>query len=145
MPVLHALRNLLLAALRDPLWAFLSLLLAPFRADKYLLQSVFALLVVGLLLFGAVGFAADTLGVRNTALHTGGDIAALAVLLALLWRFVSSPLLTHFGDAGADSHGTARFADAAEVAALTRGERPGAASPRASSRGLAHRGRDTAA
>ena len=119
---IRALRHLLRAAHHDPLWAVTSVVLAPFRAGKVLAQAAFALLILALVGFGTVGFAVDALARRNTALHAIGNIAVLVLLAALLWRFVSKPLLDAFGDANPDSHGTARFATAAEVKKLTRDE-----------------------
>lgn len=43
-PAWAAFKNMLRAAIRNPLWAFLSLIAAPFRVWKPLLQSFFILL-----------------------------------------------------------------------------------------------------
>ena len=45
-PAWAAFKNMLRAAIRNPLWAFLSLIAAPFRVWKPLLQSFFILFVI---------------------------------------------------------------------------------------------------
>ena len=122
MPVVHALRNLLAAALRDPLWALGALIMAPFRAGRYLVQTAMVLMVFALVLIFVVEFAVSAIGIRNTALHAAANVIVLGILAALLYRMVSEPLLTHFGDLDAETHGTARFAVPAEIAPLTRGD-----------------------
>jgi len=120
MPVIHALRNLLNAALRDPLWALGALIMAPFRAGRYLIQTAFVLVVFALVLILVVEFAINAVGMRNTALHAAANVVVLGILAALLYRIVSQPLLTHFGNLDAETHGTARFATPVEVAPLMR-------------------------
>jgi len=47
-------------------------------------------------------------------------ILFLVVIATLLFRLITNPLITHFGDAANDTHGSARFAIDKEVAPLTR-------------------------
>ena len=53
-----AFKNMLRAAARDPLWAFVSLLTAPFRIWKPLLGILF-ILIMALFVVGFGGHAAD--------------------------------------------------------------------------------------
>jgi len=116
-----ALKNMMRAAARDPLWAFVALLSAPFRIWKHLL---------GVLLFLIIAMFVIALGGRFFLQQMGFgpgsipfvvlDLVTLLVLAALAFRFITNPLIVHFGDRTDDTHGTARFATNQEVAPLTR-------------------------
>ncbi|MGO8063817.1 type IV secretory system conjugative DNA transfer family protein, partial [Rhizobium johnstonii] len=52
-----------------------------------------------------------------------GDWVFMLFAIVLLIRFLSEPLITHFGTASdADTHGSARFAGTREIAPLTKAE-----------------------
>lgn len=123
-PAWAAFKNMLRAAIRNPLWAFLSLIAAPFRVWKPLLQSFFILFVI---LF-VVG-----LGGRMVLRDFGGfgpgsipviawDGVTLLIMAATAFRLITAPLILHFGDMEGDTHGSARFATGKETAVLTRAD-----------------------
>jgi len=98
-PAWAAFKNMLRAAIRNPLWAFLSLIAAPFRVWKPLLQSFFILFVI---LF-VVG-----LGGRMVLRDFGGfgpgsipviawDGVTLLIMAATAFRLITAPLILHFG------------------------------------------------
>ena len=119
-----AFKNMMRMAARDPLWAFLSLIAAPFRVWKPLLQSLFILIVV-LFIVG--------LGGRTVLRDFGGfgpgsipviawDFVTLLIMAAIAFRFLTNPLIIHFGDMDGETHGSARFATNKETAVLTRAD-----------------------
>lgn len=123
-PAWAAFKNMLRAAAGNPLWAFLSLIAAPFRVWKPLLQSAFILFIV---LF-VVG-----LGGRTVLRDFGGfgpgsipviawDIFTLLVMAAIAFRLLTAPLVLHFGDVDGETHGSARFATGKEMLPLARAD-----------------------
>lgn len=116
-----AFKNMLRAAARDPLWAFVSLLTAPFRIWKPLLGVLF-LLVIALFVVGFGGrFALQQMGFGVGSIpFIALDIATLLVLVWIVFRVITNPLIIHFGDMADDTHGSARFATNKEIAPLTR-------------------------
>ena len=123
-PAWAAFKNMLRAAIRNPLWAFLSLIAAPFRVWKPLLQSFFILFII-LFVIG--------LGGRTVLRDFGGfgpgsipviawDIVTLLIMAAVAFRLITAPLILHFGDMEGDTHGSARFATGKETAVLTRAD-----------------------
>lgn len=116
-----AFKNMLRAAARDPLWAFVSLLTAPFRIWKPLLGVLF-LLVMALFVVGFGGrFALQQMGFGVGSIpFIALDLVTLLVLVWIVFRLITTPLITHFGDMADDTHGSARFATNKEVAPLTR-------------------------
>lgn len=116
-----AFKNMLRAAARDPLWAFVSLLTAPFRIWKPLLGVLF-LLVMALFVVGFGGrFALQQMGFGVGSIpFIALDLLTLLVLVWIVFRLITTPLITHFGDMADDTHGSARFATNKEVAPLTR-------------------------
>jgi type IV secretion system protein VirD4 len=119
-----AFKNMLRAAARDPLWAFLSLIAMPFRVWKPLLQSFFILFIV---LF-VVGLWADAWSFATSAFGPGSipviawDLVTLLIMAAIAFRFSRNPLIMHFGDMEGETHGSARFATNKETAALARAD-----------------------
>lgn len=118
-----AFRNMMRAAARDPIWAIVALIAAPFRAGMYLARAAFLLVLVlfvvgfGLrYLIEAAGFPPGTLP------STAGDLVTLAIVLILAFRMMTNPMIQNFGDMDGDTHGTARFATAKEIAPLARSE-----------------------
>ncbi|NTH66603.1 type IV secretory system conjugative DNA transfer family protein [Agrobacterium rhizogenes] len=116
-----ALKNMMRAAARDPLWAFVALLSAPFRIWKPLLSVLF-FLIIALFMIGLGGrFFLQQMGFGPGSIpFVMLDLVTLLVLAALAFRFITNPLIVHFGDMADDTHGTARFATNQEVAPLTR-------------------------
>lgn len=118
-----AFKNMLRAAARDPLWAFVSLLTAPFRIWKPMLGVLF-LLVIALFVVGFGGrFALQQMGFGVGSIpFIALDIATLLVLVWIVFRVITNPLIIHFGDMADDTHGSARFATNKEIAPLTRSD-----------------------
>ena len=118
-----AFKNMMRQAARDPLWAFVALLAAPFRIWKPLLGLLF-LLVIVLFVVGFGGrFALEQMGFRVGSVPVLLlDLVTLLVLLALAFRFLTNPLIIHFGDMDGETHGSARFATDKETAALARAD-----------------------
>ncbi len=118
-----AFKNMMRQAARDPLWAFLSLLALPFRIWKPLLGLLF-ILVITLFVVGFGGrFALEQMGFRVGSVPVLLlDLVTLLVLAALAFRFLTNPLIIHFGDMDGETHGSARFATDKETAALARAD-----------------------
>lgn len=118
-----ALKNMVRAAARDPLWAFVALLSAPFRIWKPLLGVLF-FLIIALFVIGFGGrFFLQQMGFGPGSIpFITLDLVTLLVLAALAFRFITNPLIVHFGDMADDTHGSARFATNQEVAPLTRSD-----------------------
>lgn len=118
-----AFKNMLRAAARDPLWAFVSLLTAPFRIWKPLLGVLFILIIV----FFVVGFG-GRFALQQMGFGVGSipfialDLVTLLVLVWIVFRVITNPLIIHFGDMANDTHGSARFATKKEMAPLTRSD-----------------------
>jgi type IV secretory pathway TraG/TraD family ATPase VirD4 len=91
----------------------------PFRIWKPLLGLLF-LLVIVLFVVGFGGrFALERIGFRVGSVPVLLlDLVTLLVLLALAFRFLTNPLIIHFGDMDGETHGSARFATDKETAAL---------------------------
>lgn len=122
MPVVRALRNMTLAAARDPLWAISTLVLRAVHGGKHLVLSLFAAALVALVLFAAVAVGLEAVGWQKGWTHLALNLAVLGLALWFLARSLLAPMILHFGDLGDDTtHGTARFASNREVAALTAG------------------------
>lgn len=118
-----AFKSMLRAAARDPLWAFVALITAPFRIWKPLLGLLFILVAV-LLTIGMGGrLALQQLGFGVGSIPViAFDFFTLLVLIYIVFRVITNPLIIHFGDMADDTHGSARFATNKEIAPLTRSE-----------------------
>jgi len=116
-----AFKNMLRVAARDPLWALVGIITGPFRFLAYLYQFglsfVFVVLVVGFGLMALLNWSGIQ---RGGLLWNAANLAYGAFVLLYLFRFLSRPMIDHFGDVDADTHGSARFATKKEVAPLTR-------------------------
>lgn len=119
----RAFATMLLVAVRNPLWAFLAVITAPFRIWRPLGILLSALLVSA--------FAIEAFGrffLQNTDYGPGSipyvaiDTVTVLVLIWIIIRFVATALIEHFGDAAGDTHGSARFATAKETAGLIRAD-----------------------
>lgn len=111
-----AFKNMLRAAARDPVWAISSILMSPFRAGRYLLQVGFFVFLVTLML----AVAANGIPQEWWIARTIAGLLLLLFFLVLVFRVLTNPLIEHFGDMEGETHGSARFATATEVAPLAR-------------------------
>ena len=113
----RAFRNMLRAAARDPLWAVISLITAPFGLWRPVLGAL-GIIALFLVVFGVGGeVLLGQLGYRHGSLPYA--VLYVIVLLLVLWlvfRFITNPMILHFGDMDGDTHGSARFATVKEVA-----------------------------
>jgi len=118
-----AFKNMLRAAAHDPVWAFVSLITLPFRIWQTVLRVLF-ILIVALFVVGMGGrFALNDLGYGpGTIPFIALDLVTLLVLAAIVFRFITNPLIIHFGDMEGETHGSARFATNKEVAPLARAD-----------------------
>jgi len=94
----------------------------PFRAWKPFLQVLLILIVV-LYIVGMGGrFALKDLGYGpGTIAFIALDLVTLAILALFAFRFITAPIILHFGQAGDDdTHGSARFATNREIAPLAK-------------------------
>ncbi|SIS92380.1 hypothetical protein SAMN05878426_11524 [Phaeovulum vinaykumarii] len=117
----RAFRNMLRAAARDPLGAIIAIITAPFR----LWQPVAGLLILILLMLLGLGFAGEVilswLGFPLGSLpHSLFYFLLSLLVLWMVVRSITAPLIANFGDMDGDTHGSARFATDKEVAPLTR-------------------------
>ncbi|WP_105386489.1 type IV secretory system conjugative DNA transfer family protein [Neorhizobium alkalisoli] len=119
-----AFKNMMRAAARDPLWAFVSVLFAPFRIWKPTLQILLVVVIVTFVIgFGGRFFLQDMLGFGPGSIpFIAVDLFMLLVLVALVFRLITNPLIAHFGDMEGDTHGSARFATDKEVAPLSQAD-----------------------
>ena len=118
-----AFKNMLRAAARDPLWAFVALLSAPFRIWKPLLGALFILIMVPFVIGMGGRFFLENMGFGPGSVpFIALDLVTLLVLAAIAFRFITNPLILHFGDMEGETHGSARFATNKEVAPLTRAD-----------------------
>jgi type IV secretion system protein VirD4 len=121
----RALRNMLMAAVRDPIWAIICIVMAPFRAWNHVLWTLvaFALTTVGMIIISLVAEHFLAPHGHNLLLDNVLGVIMLVVVLGVVLRMITTPLLQHFDypSAGtAETHGSARFATAKETAPLTR-------------------------
>jgi type IV secretion system protein VirD4 len=106
-----AFKNMLRAVGRDPLWAFVSIVTGPFRAAGYVARMGVLFFLVLLVVGGGLMALMQWAGIqRGDVLWYVGNIAFTAFLALLLFRLASLPMIRHFGDVDADTHGSARFA-----------------------------------
>ena len=118
-----ALKNMMREAGRDPVWAITALCLAPFRAIKPVVGGFVFLGIVALVLAFAGAGLLLALGLeKNPVANVVFGLLVIVVLLVLLFRLVTNPLIIHFGDMAGETHGSARFATDKETAALTRAD-----------------------
>jgi len=116
-----AFKNMMRAAARDPIWAITAICMSPFRAVPAIFGGVIFLLIVALAVNYGIVFLFYALGLDgHPAASMVINIAVPLVLLTLLFRLVTNPLILHFGDMDGDTHGSARFATDKETAPLTR-------------------------
>lgn len=116
-----AFKNMMRQAARDPFWALVQIIFAPIRGGIYVMQIILGVgiivLILGFCLRYLLGYAGYPPG---TVVSLLGDILVGVIALVLLFRAFTNPMILHFGDMGADTHGSARFATDKEVAPLAR-------------------------
>ncbi|MGV2111942.1 type IV secretory system conjugative DNA transfer family protein, partial [Agrobacterium salinitolerans] len=115
-----AFKNMMRAAARDPLWAFLALITMPFRIWKRLLGFMFILFNVTFVIgMGGGHFLEQTGFERGSLVHILPGLLTLLALAVITFWFITTPLILHFGENDDETHGSARFATDREIAALT--------------------------
>lgn len=99
----------------------IALVSAPFLLWRPVLGAAGIILLV-LLVVGVGGeFALGQLGFQQGGLPFAlFYILLLLLVLWLVFRFITNPMILHFGDMEGDTHGSARFATDKETAPLTR-------------------------
>ncbi|TCV60241.1 type IV secretory system conjugative DNA transfer family protein, partial [Neorhizobium sp. S3-V5DH] len=118
-----AFKNMIRAALRDPVWALAAISVAPFAAIRPIFNAL-ALLGVVTLVFGfggatalnALGFEQDGLVMQSM------NVLLPLVLLILAFRLLTNSLILHLGNIDQQTHGSARFAIDKEISSLTGAE-----------------------
>ena len=108
------------AAAQDPIWAFLALIAIPFRIWKQLAGFLFILIIVTFVIgMGGRHFLEQTGFGHGSPVYIIPGVLTLLALAAITFRFITAPLILHFGDSDDETHGSARFATDKEIAALT--------------------------
>ena len=108
--------NMLLTALRNPVWAILSVLLSPFRVGKSVIVMGAIALAFGFVFKGMAGGQATRLGFPpGTAIHTLFEALAIVLVGLVVLRVPLGSMVQHFGDKQEDTHGSARFATPRET------------------------------
>ena len=110
-----AFKNMLLAAVHDPVWAISSLIMAPFRGGIYVLRAGLFILIVMLVL----SIAANAVPQEWFIARTIANLVVVAFILVLGFRALTNPMILHFGSMEGQTHGSARFASNKEVASFT--------------------------
>lgn len=118
----RAFLNMIAIAAGDPIWALTCVVFGPIRASYFIGKCLLVALIVALVLLLGVQFAMETLRLKGAWPHVAGNIGAGLVALSVFLRFVSRPMIDHFGEVASDTHGSARFAKRKEVRPLARAE-----------------------
>lgn len=114
-----AAKNMARRAARDPIWALVALIMAPFHAFKTVLGSILLLGIVGLVIAIVGDLFLAPLELSKAAVRTIMGVVVAATLIPLAFRLITNPLIMHFGDTADDTHGSARFATDHEVASFS--------------------------
>ncbi|NEJ98854.1 type IV secretory system conjugative DNA transfer family protein, partial [Rhizobium ruizarguesonis] len=119
-----AFANMMRMAARDPLWAIVALITFPLRYAKSFVMGAFGYLLVVFTVYFGIDYLRRVIlgGHRGDLIWHIGDWVVMAFAAVLLSRLLSTPLITHFGSAVDDTHGSARFAGRREIAPLTKAE-----------------------
>ncbi|MGO6754547.1 type IV secretory system conjugative DNA transfer family protein [Rhizobium ruizarguesonis] len=117
-----AFANMMRMAARDPLWAIVALITFPLRYAKSFVMGAFGYLLVVFTVYFGIDYLRRVIlgGHRGDLIWHIGDWVVMAFAIVLLIRLLSVPLITHFGSAMDDTHGSARFAGRREIAPLTK-------------------------
>jgi len=122
--VLRALGNMFMTALRNPLWAFTCIVLAPFRSWKHVLKTLTITFLSAVVLWLLAMWVTHLIAPhgRNLLVDNLMGVLVLVIVAAVFLREIAAPLLLHFdyGGGSADTHGTAHFASQADIDALTK-------------------------
>jgi type IV secretion system protein VirD4 len=119
MSVWIAVKNMLSAARRDPIWAIVQIVIAPVRAGRYLLGVVIIAFVGTVLAYGLAMALGSLVGMNlKSWWPLVFFVPAILVVAMVIVRMLTAPLLLHFGDDGSHSHGSARIATKGEIAPL---------------------------
>ncbi len=115
-----ALKTMTRTAGRDPLWAIVALITAPFRHARSVVMTSAGFLVIAVVAFASVRFLIHWISGDHpdVLILRIGDLLLLIFLLLVLFRLVTNPLILHFGDIDGGTHGSARFANPREIAPL---------------------------
>ena len=112
---------MLLTARRDPVWAFLAILLSPIRSGKRLIVIAALASAFGFVFMGTMGGQAARLGFPpGTTVHILFQAFAVVLVGFVLLRMLARSMVLHFGDTQADTHGSARFATRRETKHMVR-------------------------
>lgn len=118
-----AFKNMMRKAGRDPVWALVNLVTVPIRIWKPLFQSLCLLALVLLVVGGGGRLISQQMGFGpGSYLYIALDCLTLLILAVLAFRLLTNPMILHFGNLEDDTHGSARFATAKEVAPLAQAE-----------------------
>ncbi|MGO7837864.1 type IV secretory system conjugative DNA transfer family protein [Rhizobium johnstonii] len=119
-----AFANMMRMAARDPLWAIVALITFPLRYAKSFVMGAAGYLFVVFTVYFGIDYLRRVIlgGHRGDVIWHIGDWVVMAFAIVLLIRLLSTPLITHFGSAVDDTHGSARFAGRREIAPLTKAE-----------------------
>ncbi|WP_431324953.1 type IV secretory system conjugative DNA transfer family protein [Rhizobium sp. YTU87027] len=117
----RAFKAMMMVAARDPIWALLAIIAAPYRVVHHLIAfGGFYILVFLVISFGLQALM-QSLGIRKgDALWVVGDSVFTVFWLVVLFRLVTAPMVARFGETSDDTHGSARFGSDKETALLTR-------------------------
>ena len=116
-----ATRNMLRAAKNDPAWAIVAVITTPLRGGRHMIKAAILFAIVVL----SSGYGMRKL-MQVAGLEQGdalwlvgyGLFSIFAVIVLL--RLITTPLIAAFSDRDGDTHGSARFATAKEIAPLMR-------------------------
>lgn len=120
-----AFANMMRTAARDPLWAIVALITFPLRyARSFVIGAGGYLLIVLTVKIGIDYLIRLIFGTGETGLiWLLANLAVMPFAILLLIRFLTAPLITHFGTArDTGTHGTARFARTGEIASRKKSE-----------------------
>jgi len=122
MAIIRALGNLGWAVVRDPIWALISVITSPVRFFRYLVSIFIVFVLTAAVLIALAMLLKYGLHIPDhSPVDTVLGIGIIVILLFVLVRMATVPLLNHFGDTGpSDTHGSARFASPAEMAPLAK-------------------------
>ncbi len=120
--VKRAAANMMRMAARDPLWAIVAMITFPFRyAKSFAMHALGYVLIILIVSIGIDYLTRQVFGSSEGGiLVLVGNCVFFLFALALLLRMLSAPLITHFGMASDDTHGSARLASKREIKPLTR-------------------------
>ncbi|ACM35483.1 MULTISPECIES: type IV secretory system conjugative DNA transfer family protein [Rhizobium/Agrobacterium group] len=118
-----AFKTMIRMAADDPVWAMTALALAPFRAIRPIGQAIVLLVLVTLIigiggsrLLEAIGYGKGSIPMMMMS------VVFPILLIAMVFRLITNPMIHHFGNRNGDTHGSARFATNSETAPLTRND-----------------------